>query len=370
MAKFTKGSKAASAAGKKGASITNLKRYGKQSKKIVNNFILCIDESGSMSGWEGEVASSYAKQLETILAADAKEGQETYVSVYSFSYSTKIHKVNEPAKNAAVGFRIYPAGGTAMLDCIQQAINVPPPQPNTDTSYVVLVITDGAENSSHITWETCAKLVAQKQATDRWTFAAMVAPGGKNNMVNLLGFPTGNVMEWERTTAGFNTLRGQTMGATQSYSSARSAGQTFSSNYFTTDASKLSQKQVTKKLTDRTKDFKSWSVDKEASIADFVTDKGVTFHIGAGYYALTKPEVVQSYKQIAIQRKGDKAIFTGAAARDLLGLPATDTKVVPGNHGDYDIYVQSTSHNRKLVRGTRLFYDLTHTADSQHTWKK
>jgi hypothetical protein len=39
----------------------------------------------------------------------------------------------------------------------------------------------------------------------------------------------------------------------------------------------------------------------------------------------------------------------------MIGLPANaDAKVEPGNHANYDIFVQSTSVNRKLPRGTKL----------------
>jgi hypothetical protein len=53
--------------------------------------------------------------------------------------------------------------------------------------------------------------------------------------------------------------------------------------------------------------------------------------------------------------KGSKAIYGGNAARSLIGLPyGAEAKVEPGNHANYDIFVQSTSTNRKLVRGTKL----------------
>lgn len=36
--------------------------------------------------------------------------------------------------------------------------------------------------------------------------------------------------------------------------------------------------------------------------------------------------------------------------------PSFDAQVKPGNHANFDIFVQSTSFNRKLVRGTKLLY--------------
>ena len=50
-----------------------------------------------------------------------------------------------------------------------------------------------------------------------------------------------------------------------------------------------------------------------------------------------------------------KAVFGGTDARSVLGIPeGQNLKIKPGNHGNFDIFVQSTSLNRKLVRGTKL----------------
>ena len=50
------------------------------------------------------------------------------------------------------------------------------------------------------------------------------------------------------------------------------------------------------------------------------------------------------------------AVYGGAEAREILGLPGTDIKVKPTDFSDWDIFVQSTSNNRKLVVGTNLLY--------------
>jgi hypothetical protein len=53
--------------------------------------------------------------------------------------------------------------------------------------------------------------------------------------------------------------------------------------------------------------------------------------------------------------KGQKAVYMGEDARRMLGLPTSGVaKVRPGNHSSFDVFVQSTSLNRKLVRGTKL----------------
>jgi hypothetical protein len=103
--------------------------------------------------------------------------------------------------------------------------------------------------------------------------------------------------------------------------------------------------------------FKSKKVDKEVDITTFFTANGRTYSPGTGYYELTKPEVVQSHKAIVIQDRSTGKVYGGDKVRDTLGLPKNvDAKVVPGNHANWKIFVQSTSGNRKLVRGTTVLH--------------
>jgi hypothetical protein len=90
-------------------------------------------------------------------------------------------------------------------------------------------------------------------------------------------------------------------------------------------------------------------------IKDFVQAQGIAFTKGCAFYQLSKTETVQDYKQIAVRDKMGGAVYSGIAARDLLGLPHHgECKLAPGQHGQYEIFVQSTSVNRKLVKGTNL----------------
>jgi hypothetical protein len=66
---------------------------------------------------------------------------------------------------------------------------------------------------------------------------------------------------------------------------------------------------------------------------------------------------VQDYKKIALREKTTGKVLFGDEVRGFLNLPAHgDVKVEPGNFGDYDVFVQSTSTNRILPRGTKVLY--------------
>ena len=59
-------------------------------------------------------------------------------------------------------------------------------------------------------------------------------------------------------------------------------------------------------------------------------------------------------KSLAVVRKATNEVFTGPQVRDLVGLPAMSVRVKPDFNPEYDIYVQSTSVNRKLLAGTQV----------------
>jgi hypothetical protein len=60
---------------------------------------------------------------------------------------------------------------------------------------------------------------------------------------------------------------------------------------------------------------------------------------------------------IAIRARNTGKIFAGADARKMIGLPTDqNARLHPGDHGEYDIFIQSESVNRKLVAGTGVLY--------------
>ena len=105
--------------------------------------------------------------------------------------------------------------------------------------------------------------------------------------------------------------------------------------------------------------FQVLHVDRNQDIKSFVLDSGATFKIGKGFYELTKSEEVQERKEIVLKDKVTGDLFSGKDARNIVGLPyGTRGKLtrIPGFK--YDVFVQSTSVNRKLIAGTRFLYEV------------
>jgi hypothetical protein len=80
---------------------------------------------------------------------------------------------------------------------------------------------------------------------------------------------------------------------------------------------------------------------------------------------------VQPQKAIVLREPITGRIYSGHPARQLLGLPTDGTtraKVTPGMMSKYQVFVQSTSVNRKLVGGTLLLRDRAKATNSPPTW--
>ena len=121
----------------------------------------------------------------------------------------------------------------------------------------------------------------------------------------------------------------------------------------------VSKATVKSKLVDISNEVQFFDVKATDSIKPFVETKTKKPYVaGTAFYQLTKKEdEVQDYKQIALRDKKSGTVYSGVQARNILGLPHNGTvKVAPGNHGGYDIFIESTSVNRKLLPGTQVLY--------------
>ena len=104
--------------------------------------------------------------------------------------------------------------------------------------------------------------------------------------------------------------------------------------------------------------FQVLHVDHNTRIDDFVRSTGATFRKGRGFYQLTKSELVQERKEVVLVDKKTGDMWSGLAARDLIGLPLGQRGTVrPSYSLPYDVYIQSTSSNRKLIGHTKFLYE-------------
>lgn len=335
-------------------------------KPLENHFILVIDNSVSMNWARKTVVELVNKHVDEIRKGAEASKQRTTFSLMRFAGDVEEMFRNKLISEIApLTQGDYRADGsaTALTDAAYEAIELGKSLPQSkgyDTTYVVTVITDGEDNSSRRTKDVLRASMSNVNKTDRWTISFMIPSGKKKAFLKLYEIPEGNVAEWDSNEASLKTAGDVINAGTQNYFATRTRGATNMTNYLQTNIT-ASSKQIKKDLVDISKAVQTWNISKPEPIKDFAERRSRKPYImGSVYYQLMKREEIQNYKGVIIMDKRTKAMYTGPDARDLIGLPNHNVKVEPGNHGNYDIFVQSTSPNRKLVQGTRaLFYPPT-----------
>lgn len=345
-------------------------------QKTIVAFVL--DQSSSMTHLRESAKKSFNDMLRTVQEGSEREGVDTLVTVISFADHAGV--VTPPTPAAQVSpLSYYPTGGnTALFDGFGLAADTVSGFFGADddnTSVLIIAFTDGEENMSRkYNAHSTRNRIEELQATGRYTVAFNVPPGYRDRFVRQFNIPTDNVREWEATVRGIDEGTQVNTSSIGSYMTARAKGTRAVTNFYqdvTTDLSKVSKKVINRTLDDLSKNFKTLTVGAEQAVKEFVEAKTGKYVIGSAYYQLMKPEKVQPQKAVLLMDKATKAVYGGNDARDLIGLPTdgvTHAKVEPGNHANFEVFVQSTSVNRKLPRGTKVLVDQTKTTNSTPTW--
>ncbi len=337
-----------------------------------NHIAILIDRSGSTQHIKPQLIAQFNAQAALIRDRSQTEHQKTHLSLYTFESTADRPLLFEVPLDLVDLKPLTPAsyaigGMTALFDSIGMAVedlqHFHRDLRSEDHSFLIIVLTDGQENQSRrYTPASINALMREKTLTDVWSFVFLVPPGDKRALVNAFGIPEGNVQEWDTTSArGVEAMGRSTASALGSYFTARSSGLRSTRSFFSTDLSHVSTAQVARQLTEVTALFASQYVIRDEAIRDFCDRHFCSavrgYQTGNAYYELTKPETVQAGKKVVVENRHSGKRYSGPDARHLLGLPdGGEVRVRPGDHGDYKVFVQSTSVNRKLMAGTTVLY--------------
>lgn len=328
-----------------------------------NTFVaLLLDKSGSMEPLKKSALSYISSQIDNI--RHLQKNNNIDLSIYFFN--TRLDKVDSNYEG-----RYNCAGGTALLDSVHILVNELKNNKDGYEAYLINVITDGEENSSVITnGKQFNKLLSELDKEERWTIVFNLPKGYKKEFCRKFSIPEDNVREWEISEIGMEQSNYVNTVGTQQYFTARQAGATrVKCFYKDIDLANVDKKNINR-LKDISNNFVSYNVTKEEDIKSFILGKTKKDYVlGSCYYQLTKTEKIQPSKNVLLIKKGEDKILGGDKVKEILGINLnSDVKVNPKNLMDYEIYVQSTSHNRKLVRGTKVLVDLTVIKPANHTW--
>jgi len=87
-------------------------------------------------------------------------------------------------------------------------------------------------------------------------------------------------------------------------------------------------------------------------LKELVTTNNLQFKSGINYYQLVKPEKIKSHKDLLVMDESGNIFGKGNSGEEIrraLGIPTSGDILVHPKKGKYKIFVQSDSHNRKML---------------------
>lgn len=330
---------------------------------IINHIVLVLDASLSMGIVEKELIKVADNQIKYLAKRSTELDQETRVTVYSFNTTGYVGNAKQNIqcliydkdvlRMPSIAELYKVDGATPLIDATLLSLDdlAMTPEKYGEHSFLVYVLTDGEENSSRNGSSTLTTKI--NSLPDNWTLATFVPNQTGVYEAKRFGFPAQNIAVWDASTAaGVNEMGEKIRQTTESFMQARAKGIRGSRNLFSLDTPDLDAVDRSLKSLNWGQ-FRLLEVEDTGRIDEFVESHlGRPYKLGEAFYQLMKPETIQPQKQVAILSK--KKLYVGDDARDLLGLPDYNVKVSPGDHPDYEVFIQSTSVNRKLIEGTHL----------------
>lgn len=338
----------------------------------MKNYLVFIrDHSASMGSLARAAQRDFNEQLTSIQASATSLDQETLVSVLTICVGRDARVgrevVNTDVKRVApIAHYATEGHATPMIAAVFDGIKLLEDLPDyndPDVSFLVVTTTDGQENRDRHRGRELATKIRELVGTDRWTFAFRVPKqGGVKDLASLgiLQAPV-SIFEWDLNQRGVEVSTQANVEAFKNYFTERATGKRATSRFYA-NAADVSIDEARKSLIDVTSEVVFLPVaasDAGTLIRPFVEAKlGEAMVRGGAFYQLVKLEPkVQANKRIAIRDKSTGTVFAGDAARQMLALPTIGTvRLAPDDLGEWDIFIQSTSVNRKLDPNTQLLY--------------
>lgn len=322
----------------------------------VNHIALVLDASTSMHSKRAQVVQVVDSQIAYLAKRSKELDQETRVSVYQFSSRDKFRCIiydKDVLRLPSLAGYYEVTGNTALRDAQLKAINdlKLTPELYGDHAFLLFTITDGEENDSITSSASLSDNI--NKLPDNWTIAVLVPNARGVHEAKQAGYPAGNIAVWD-TSRGFDEAESIIRESTETFMTGRSRGVRGTKSLFKVINVDVSATKVRSMLNQLAAGaFICRNVPQDCAIRDFVEiQTRYAYQPGMAYYELTKTEEVQDYKKIAIRDRINGAVYVGPEARELLGIPDTFIKLKPGDFKNWQIFIESTSVNRKLLAGT------------------
>lgn len=326
--------------------------------QYINHIALVLDASGSMNHLREQVVRVADNQISHLAQRSKELDQETRVTVYVFHDTVECVIYDKDVLRLPSIREHYRGGGmTALVDATMKSQKdlAATAQLYGNHAFLTYVLTDGMENRSrqYRPYDLARKL---ETLPGNWTVGVFVPDQSGVFEAKKFGFPKDNISVWDTTERGLTEVGETVRRTTDDFMTARTRGVHGTRSLFSTGVDALNTRTVqAANLTELPiGSYHMLKVIVDGPIRETVYQQGHQYVLGRGYYQLTKTETIQAGKEVAVREKATGKVYTGRAARDLLGLPDITVRVKPDHNPLYDVFVQSTSVNRKLLAGTEL----------------
>jgi len=330
----------------------------------VNRVIFVNDRSGSMAALHSRVTTDVQKRIEALCQSDKKLGQKSFVTIWDFSAKAQKVKNNFHVDDLVYSGFSFPSGMTALNEAVLQAIKdgreVEPI--SSDESTLVIILTDGGNNvPPHLNLGVADAI---RKLPENWT-VTIIGPPVNMTWAKEVGIPEGNRLEWDgrvETYGATSTVQETGLGE---YVRTRSIGGSSVRNFYEVRPDKIQDDEVEKlKKLRAIDDYTLLSVphslppatSNKMELKDLVTSASLKFRSGVNYYQLVKPEKIKAHKDLLIYDPSSGNLYgagnSGEEVRRALGIPTGTDVLVHPKKGKYEIFIQSDSHNRKMLAWT------------------
>jgi len=332
-----------------------------KAQSLINHVVLVLDASYSMRKHASALIKATDEQIKHLAKRSQELNQETRVTIYRFGSQTieclifdmDVARLPSTADLYAVLYE-----NTALIDATmksQQDLKTTS-QLYGDHAFLTFVLTDGAENESRKYTVSNLKQELQNMPVN-WSMGWLVPNEEGVRYLSTFGVLKDSIAKWDTSSAaGLDTAVSHIKTATDNFMNARSKGVRGTRSVFSTGLDAVNTQTVTHSLEKLPREaYGIYMVQHDSRIDEAVKQiTGGSYKIGQGYYQLHKTETIQPQKEIIVVDKISNVAYSGKYARSLIGLPDKPVRVKPGYNPKYDIYVQSTSINRKLLAGKHV----------------
>jgi hypothetical protein len=342
---------------------------------------------GLIKEWEQQAVALNDMTRLTLYQFSSENYMPNGTFIECIAYDTDIARVGGVLKQRAEAERAkgnrgswyQPHGNTALIDSTIHALGELAliPTIHGDHTCLFYSVTDGGENQSP--WRAEELVKTLENLPEDVTVAALVPNIHGKVAAQRYGYPAGNIMVWDATSAQGVEEAGRAVAqATASYMESRTkTGLRSTRSLFVggnVDAKAIKEAKLTPLHTDDyaivpvapidglVEEKPDPSMKKPPAgqpdtrpmvsymqIEPFISRVHPPFRVGKTFYQLIKAERVKGNKKIAVLEHGTSKVYVGSGVRQMLGLPEEDRTIRPDENKKYTIFVESTSTNRHLL---------------------